>query len=53
MDLSLIETLRWEPAGGFVRLERHLARLQRSAAALDLPGAERALPHCVFLRGWA
>ena len=42
MDLSLIETLRWEPAAGFVRLERHLARLQRSAAALDLPGAERA-----------
>jgi len=42
MDISLIETLRWEPAGGFVRLERHLARLARSAAALGLAGAEGA-----------
>ena len=40
MDLSLIETLRWD--GGFVRLERHLARLARSAAVLGLPGAEGA-----------
>lgn len=30
----LIETMRWEPAGGFLRLERHLRRLYRSAAAL-------------------
>ncbi len=42
MDLSLIETLRWEPEAGFVRLERHLARLTHSAAALRLPGAEKA-----------
>lgn len=42
MDLSLIETLRWEPETGFVRLERHLARLTHSAAALGLPGAEKA-----------
>ncbi|MDF1633745.1 aminotransferase class IV family protein [Mycoplana sp. MJR14] len=42
MDLSLIETLRWEPEAGFVRLERHLARLGHSAAALGLPGAEGA-----------
>jgi len=42
MDLSLIETLRWEPETGFVRLERHLARLARSAEALGLPGAEEA-----------
>lgn len=42
MDLSLIETLRWEPETGFVRLDRHLARLARSAAVLGLPGAERA-----------
>lgn len=42
MDLSLIETLRWEPGTGFVRLERHLARLTHSAAALGLPGAEKA-----------
>lgn len=42
MDLSLIETLRWEPGIGFVRLERHVARLTDSAAALGLPGAEKA-----------
>ena len=39
MDLSLIETLRWEPGTGFLRLERHLARLARSAAVLGLAGA--------------
>jgi len=42
MDFSLIETLRWEPGTGFVRLERHLARLARSAAVLGLAGAEKA-----------
>ncbi|MFC6444966.1 aminotransferase class IV family protein [Shinella zoogloeoides] len=42
MDISLIETLRWEPEAGFVRLERHLARLKRSAEALGLPGADGA-----------
>ena len=42
MDISLIETLRWEPGIGFVRLERHLARLARSAAALGLAGSEGA-----------
>ncbi|HEV7249042.1 MAG TPA: aminotransferase class IV family protein [Shinella sp.] len=42
MDISLIETLRWEPGAGFVRLERHLARLARSAAALGLPGEDGA-----------
>ncbi|MFI0848222.1 aminotransferase class IV family protein [Mesorhizobium sp. IMUNJ 23232] len=31
---ELIETLRWEPGAGFIRLERHLARLYASAAAL-------------------
>lgn len=31
---ELIETLRWGPATGFVRLERHLERLAASAAAL-------------------
>ena len=31
---DLIETLRWEPAEGFIRRERHLARLAASAAEL-------------------
>ena len=31
---ELIETLRWEPETGFIRLERHLARLQASAEVL-------------------
>ena len=31
---ELIETLRWEPDAGFVRLERHLARLRKSAREL-------------------
>lgn len=31
---TLIETLRWEPETGFVRLERHLARLAASAMTL-------------------
>jgi 4-amino-4-deoxychorismate lyase len=42
MDISLIETLRWEPGSGFVRLERHLARLTRSARELNLPGSQQA-----------
>ena len=29
--LELIETLRWSPDEGFVRLDRHLARMERSA----------------------
>ncbi|MCF3638458.1 aminotransferase class IV family protein [Rhizobium sp. TRM95111] len=41
-DLSLIETLRWEPESGFLRLPLHLARLTASAGVLGLPGAERA-----------
>lgn len=31
---DLIETLRWEPGTGFIRLERHLARLYASATEL-------------------
>lgn len=42
MDISLIETLRWEPGTGFVRLERHLARLVRSAEELGLRGSALA-----------
>ena len=33
-DFELIETMRWEPATGFVRFERHLARLYASAREL-------------------
>ncbi|GGF88833.1 hypothetical protein GCM10010924_15860 [Rhizobium wenxiniae] len=34
MDFSLIETMRWTPEDGFLRLEQHLRRLSRSADAL-------------------
>lgn len=33
-DFGLIETLRFEPANGFLRLEQHLQRLQSSAKEL-------------------
>ena len=33
-DFELIETMRWEPASGFLRLDRHLDRLYASAATL-------------------
>lgn len=33
-DLSLIETMRWEPGHGFLRLDQHMRRLSRSADAL-------------------
>ena len=35
--LALIETLRWQPGEGFVRLERHLARMAASAALFAIP----------------
>lgn len=34
MDFSLIETMRWQPGDGFVRVDQHLRRLARSADAL-------------------
>ncbi|MGE6742716.1 aminotransferase class IV family protein [Allorhizobium pseudoryzae] len=34
IDFLLIETLRWEPEAGFLRLDQHLRRLSRSADAL-------------------
>jgi len=34
VDLSLIETMRWEPGSGFTRIDQHLRRLNRSADAL-------------------
>lgn len=41
-DLSLIETLRYEPAQGFIRKDAHLDRMARSAKLLSLefPHAE-------------
>ncbi|WP_431693398.1 aminotransferase class IV family protein [Rhizobium giardinii] len=41
-DFSLIETMRWEPGTGIVRLRLHLARLKRSAGRLGFAGAEKA-----------
>ncbi len=34
--LELIETLRWSPKEGFVRLDRHLARMWRSAEVFEM-----------------
>ncbi|MBB2675974.1 UNVERIFIED_ORG: 4-amino-4-deoxychorismate lyase [Rhizobium esperanzae] len=36
-DFSLIETLRWQPGDGFIRLRLHFARLSRSARRLGFP----------------
>ncbi|WFR94541.1 aminotransferase class IV family protein [Rhizobium tumorigenes] len=40
-DFSLIETLRYEPGLGFLRLKLHLARLQRSARRLGFAAPEQ------------
>jgi para-aminobenzoate synthetase/4-amino-4-deoxychorismate lyase len=34
--LELIETLRWSPTEGFLRLDRHLARMEASAAVFGI-----------------
>jgi len=39
-DFSLIETLRFEPDVGFIRLRLHLARLDRSARRLGFPAPQ-------------
>jgi 4-amino-4-deoxychorismate lyase len=41
-EFSLIETMRWEPGTGIVRLRLHLARLKRSAGRLGFAGADKA-----------
>lgn len=42
-NFSLIETLRFEPETGFVRLRLHLARLQRSARRLGFAAPKNVL----------
>ncbi|RJG44042.1 aminotransferase class IV family protein [Mesorhizobium sp. DCY119] len=44
-DFELIETLRWEPAQGFVRLERHMARLEASARDLGFKFEQAVVEH--------
>ncbi len=50
-EFDLLETLRWDPDTGFVRLDRHLARLADSARyfgwRVDLDGARQALERAV------
>ena len=41
-DFSLIETLRWQPDEGFIRLRLHLARLSRSARRIGFPEPQDA-----------
>ena len=49
-DLTLRETLRWEPETGFQRMEQHMRRLLRSADALGFrqpPDAVKTLEKAV------
>lgn len=50
-DFSLIETMRWEPDHGIVRLRLHLARLKRSAGRLGFPGGEKAVEALAVVHG--
>ena len=50
-DFSLIETMRWEPGTGIVRLRLHLARLKRSAGRLGFAGADKAAEKLAEERG--
>ncbi|MBC7150898.1 MAG: aminotransferase class IV [Rhizobium sp.] len=43
MDFSLIETMRWQPGEGFLRVDQHLRRLARSADALGFRQPQDAL----------
>jgi 4-amino-4-deoxychorismate lyase len=51
IDFSLIETMRWEPGTGIVRLRLHLARLKRSAGRLGFSGADKAAEKLAEVRG--
>ncbi len=42
-EFSLLESLRWQPEGGYWLLEHHLRRLRRSAAYFGVPLALPAL----------
>lgn len=42
-EFELIETFRFEPDSGFIRFDRHLARLRKSAAAFNFPFNEQAI----------
>ncbi|MDW5314790.1 aminotransferase class IV family protein [Rhizobium sp. PL01] len=50
-DFSLIETMRWEPGTGIIRLRLHLARLKRSAGRLGFSGADKAAEKLAEVRG--
>ncbi len=50
-DFSLIETMRWEPGTGIVRLRLHLARLKRSAGRLGFVGADKAAEKLADVQG--
>ncbi|MBX8825211.1 aminotransferase class IV family protein [Ochrobactrum sp. SFR4] len=43
LNFGLIETLRFEPGNGFLRLEQHLQRLQQSATQLGFVFDENAI----------
>jgi 4-amino-4-deoxychorismate lyase len=46
-SFELIETLRWDPARGFVRLQRHMARLAASARELGFELSPAAIDHAL------
>ena len=43
VEYGLIETFRWSATQGFVRLDRHLARMARSAQALEFTFDQQAV----------
>src|SRR5690606_35372731 len=50
-DLALIETLRWEPREGFLRLDRHIRRLRHSAHALGFRQPDNLLGAITYAVG--